>query len=87
MRELLTNLTHMDDGDQKRNKISRQNRTSNILQGMLTDVSYVLSATWLRRPIQTNYGPNWILLGRGRRLLFYFRTLLFVLYFIIEALK
>lgn len=77
----------MDDGDQKRNKISRQRGTSDILQGMLTDVSYVLSASWLRRPIQINYGPNWILLGRGRRLLFYFRTFLFILYFIIQALK
>lgn len=77
----------MDDGDQKRNKISRQKRTFDVLQGLLADVSYVLPASWLRRAVQTNYGPDWVLLGRGRRLLFYFRTFLFVLYFIIEALK
>lgn len=77
----------MDDGDQKRNKISRQRRASNVLQGMLADVGYVLLATRLRCAVQTNYGPDRVLLGRGRRLLFYFRTILFILYFIIEALK
>ena len=77
----------MDDGDQKSTKISRQKRTSNVLQGLLTDVSYVLPASWLRCPIQADHGPNWILLGRGRRFLFYFRTVLFILYFIIQAAK
>lgn len=77
----------MDDSDQKNTKISKQKRTFNILQGLLTDVSYVLPAAWLRRPIQVNYGPNWILLGSGRRFLFYLRTILFVVYFIVQALK
>ena len=78
----------MDDGDSK-NKIhkARQKKASRAIQGIITDVSYVLSASWLRRSIQTDYGPDWIILGRGRRLLFYFRTVLFILYFIIQAAK
>ena len=85
--DLLTNLTRMDDGDKKNTKISRQKRTFNLLEGLLTDVSYVLPAVWLRRPIQINYGPNWILLGRGRRFLFYLRSVLFIIYLLIQACK
>jgi hypothetical protein len=77
----------MDDGDQKTTKISRQKRTFNLLQGLLTDVSYVLPAVWLRRPIQVNYGPNWILLGRGRRFLFYLRSVFIIVYFLIQTFK
>lgn len=77
----------MDDGDQKTTKISRQKRTFNLLQGLLTDVSYVLPTVWLRRPIQVNYGPNWILLGRGRRFLFYLRSVFIIVYFLIQTFK
>jgi len=78
----------MDDGDSK-NKIykTEQKETSRIIQELIFDVSYVLPASWLRRPIQINYGPDWIILGRGRRILFYFRLFLVVLYLVIEILK
>jgi hypothetical protein len=78
----------MDDGDSK-NKIykKRQKEASRTIQRVITDVSYVLSASWLRRPIQTHYGPDWIILGRGRRILFNFRLFLVVLYLAIEIFK
>lgn len=78
----------MDDGDSKNKTFkTKQKETFRAIQRIITDVSYVLPASWLRRSIQTNYGPDWIILGRGRRLLFYFRLILFVLYFIIETIK
>ena len=78
----------MSDGDSK-NKIhkARQKKASRAIQRTITDVSYVLPASWLRRPIQIDHGPDWIILGRGRRLLFYFRIILFILYFLIQAIK
>lgn len=78
----------MDDGDSKNKTFkTRQKEASGIIQGVITDVSYVLPASWLRRPIQINYGPDWIILGRGRRILFYFRLFLVVLYLAIEIFK
>ena len=78
----------MNDGDSK-NKIHKagQEKASRVIQRTITDVSYVLPASWLRRPIQIDHGPDWIILGRGRRLLFYFRIILFILYFLIQAIK
>ena len=78
----------MDDGDSKNKTFkTRQKEASGIIQGIITDVSYVLPASWLRCPIQINYGPDWFILGRGRRILFYFRLLLVILYIIIETIK
>jgi len=78
----------MDDSDSKnKTNKTRQKEASRIIQGLITDVSYVLHASWLRRPIQTHYGPDWIILGRGRRILFYFRLFLVVLYLTIEIFK
>ncbi len=78
----------MDDGDSK-NKIFKtiQKEASRIVQELIFDASYVLPAPWLRRPFQINYGPDWIILDRGRRILFNFRIFLFILYFIIEIFK
>lgn len=78
----------MDDGDSKNKTFkTKQKEASRTIQRIITDVSYVLPASWLRRPIQIDHGPDWILLGRGRRLLFYFRIILFILYFAIEIFK
>jgi hypothetical protein len=78
----------MDDSDSK-NKIfkTKQKETSRIVQGIITDVSYVLPASWLRCFIQNNHESDQIILGRGYRFLLYFRIILFVLCFAIEVFK
>jgi hypothetical protein len=78
----------MDDGDSK-NKIFKtiKKEANRAIQKLIIDVSYVLPAAWLRCPIQADYGPDWIILGRGRRILFYFRLFLVVLYIVIEIFK
>ncbi len=78
----------MDDGDSKnKTNKTKSKKAPDLFQGFILDASYVFSAPWLRRPIQANYGPDWILLGRGRRILFNFRLFLVVLYIIIEIFK
>ena len=78
----------MDDGDSKNTTFKTiKNEANGIIQRLIFDVSYVLPAAWLRRPIQINYGPDWIILGRGRRILLYFRLFLVILYITIEIFK
>ena len=78
----------MDDSDAKNKTIQTFKAEANgAIQRLIFDVSYVLPASWLRRPIQTNYGPDWFILGRGRRILFYFRLFLVVLYLTFEIFK
>ena len=78
----------MDDGDAKNQLFKTIKKEANgAIQRAIFDVSYVLPASWLRRPIQIYYGPDWIILGRGRRILFNFRLFLVVLYIIIETIK
>jgi len=78
----------MDDSDSKNKTIKTiKKEASGILQRFIFDASYVFPASWLRRSIQTNYGPDRILLGRGRRFLFNFRLFLVVLYITIEIFK
>ena len=78
----------MDDSDSKNKTIKTiKKEASGILQRFIFDASYVFPAAWLRRPIQADYGPDWVLLGRGRRFLFYFRLFLVVLYIAIEIFK
>ena len=78
----------MDDGDSKNKTLKTIKRETNgAVQRFIFDASYVFSAPWLRRPIQINYGPDWIILGRGRRILFNFRLFLVVLYIIIKTIK
>ena len=78
----------MDDGDSKNKTFKAfKKEASRILQRIVFDASYVLPAPWLRRPIQIDYGPDWFILGRGRRVLFYLRIFLVILYCAIQALK
>ena len=78
----------MDDGDSKNKTLKTIKRETNgAIQRFIFDASYVFSAPWLRRPIQIYYGPDWIILGRGRRILFYFRIILFILFLAIEIFK
>ena len=78
----------MDDSDSKNKTIKTiKKEASGILQRFIFDASYVFPAAWLRRPIQADYGPDWVLLGRGRSFLFYFRLFLVVLYIAIEIFK
>ena len=78
----------MDDGDSK-NKThkTQQKKTTDIVQGLITDVSNVFSPVWLRRSIQANNGYKWFLLDGRCRFLFYFRMLLVILYITIQIFK
>ena len=78
----------MDDGDSK-NKThkTRQKETIGNVQGLILDVSNVLSSVWLRRTIQIDNGSKWFLLDGRRSFLLYFRLFLVVLYLTFEIFK
>ena len=59
----------------------------NVIQRYIANVGYVLSAVWLRCPIQTNNGSNWIVLGSRYSFLLYFRLFLFGLYLLHQIIK
>lgn len=77
----------MDEGDKQTKKTKRQERKNGIIQRYLANVSDVLSAVWVRRPLQTDNGSEWFVLGCRYSLLLHFRVFLVVLYLTYEAFK
>ena len=78
----------MDPDGDKQIKISkREKQKNNFLQRYITNVSDVLSTTWLRCTIQTNDGTDRFVLGSRRYLLLNFRLFLVILYLTYEVLK
>ena len=78
----------MNDGDSKKNKQIKGKGTSfDVLQRYITNVSDVLSTTWLRCTIQTNDGTDGFVLGSRRYLLLNFRFFLVGVYISYEILK
>lgn len=78
----------MDGDDSEQNKkLKRKRKETNVLQRHVTNISNVLSAVWLRRTIQIDYGFKWFILGSRYRFLFNFRMFLVVLYITYETFK
>jgi hypothetical protein len=78
----------MDDGDSKNNQeVKRERKKVNTLQRYFSYVSNVFSSVWVRRPIQTDNGSKWFVLGCRCSLLFNFRMFLVVVYLTYEAFK
>lgn len=79
----------MDDGDSKKQikQIKTKRASINALQRYITNVSDVLSTTWLRCTIQANDGTDRFVLGSRRYLLLNFRMLLVGVYIAYEIFK
>lgn len=74
------------DGEQDKS-LKTKGKKTNFLQRYITNVSDVLSTTWLRCTIQANDGSDRFVLGSRRYLLLNFRLFLVVLYIAYEAFK
>lgn len=68
-------------------EISEEGDPDSIIQRLISDVSYVLSASWLRHAIQNDDGFNRIILGGRRSFLLYFRLFLVLIYITYETFK
>ena len=77
----------MDPDGEQNQKIKKQGQEVNFLQRYISNVSDVLSTTWLRCTIQANDGTDRFVLGSRRYLLLNFRMFLVVLYISYEVLK
>ena len=77
----------MDPDGEQIKKIKKQRQKANILQRYVTNVSNVLSTSWVRCTIQANDGTDRFVLGSRRYLLFNFRMFLVILYITYEIFK
>lgn len=79
----------MDEGDSEKNnkQTKRKGASFDVLQRYITNVSDVLSTTWLRCTIQANDGTDRFVLGSRRYLLLNFRLFLVSLYIAYEVFK
>ena len=77
----------MDPDGEQNQKIKTQRQEINVLQRYISNVSNVLSTSWIRCTIQTDDGIDRFVLGSRRYLLLNFRIFLVVLYITYETLK
>ena len=78
----------MDGDDSEQNqKIKRQKQEINFLQRYISNVSDVLSTSWIRCTIQADDGTDRFVLGSRRYLLLNFRVFLVILYITYETFK
>ena len=77
----------MDPDGEQNQKIKRQRQEINFLQRYISNVSDVLSTSWIRCTIQADDGSDRFVLGSRRYLLLNFRMFLVVLYLAYETLK
>ncbi len=77
----------MDPDGEQNQKIKRQKQEISILQRYISNVSDVLSTSWIRCTIQADDGSDRFVLGSRRYLLLNFRMFLVILYLAYETLK
>lgn len=77
----------MDPDGEQNQKIKRQKQETSFVQGYVSNVSDVLSTSWVRCTIQADDGTDRFVLGSRRYLLLNFRMFLVILYFAYEAFK
>lgn len=77
----------MDPDGEQNQKIKKQRQETNFLQRYISNVSDVLSSSWVRCTIQTDDGSDRFVLGSRRYLLLNFRMFLVILYIAYETFK
>ena len=77
----------MDPDGEQNQKIKKQGQEINVLQRYITNVSDVLSTSWIRCTIQADDGSDRFVLGSRRYLLLDFRMFLVILYITYETFK
>jgi len=77
----------MDPDGEQNQKFKKQKQEINVLQRYISNVSNVLSTSWVRCTIQADDGVDRFVLGSRRYLLLNFRIFLVVLYITYETLK
>ena len=77
----------MDPDGEQNQKIKRQKQEINFLQRYISNVSDVLSTSWIRCTIQADDGSDRFVLGSRRYLLLNFRIFLVILYITYETFK
>ena len=77
----------MDPDGEQNQKIKKQGQEINVLQRYITNVSNVLSTSWIRCTIQADDGSDRFVLGSRRYLLLNFRMFLVILYITYETFK
>ena len=73
----------MEGGDH----VKKEKTEAKSLEGHIVDVGNVLSALWVRLPLQAYYGGSWLILGGRSRFLWNLRILFCVLYFAFQMVK
>ena len=77
----------MDPDGEQNQKFKKQKQEISVLQRYISNVSDVLSTSWVRCTIQADDGSDRFVLGSRRYLLLNFRIFLVVLYITYETLK
>ena len=77
----------MDPDGEQIQKIKKQRQETSFLQRYVSNVSNVLSTSWVRCSVQDNDGSDRFVLGSRRYLLFNFRVFLVILYITYETFK
>jgi hypothetical protein len=77
----------MDPDGEQIKKIKKQRQEISFLQRYVSNVSDVLSTSWVRCSVQDNDGSDRFVLGSRRYLLFNFRVFLVILYITYETFK
>ena len=77
----------MDPDGEQIQKIKKQRQETSFLQRYVSNVSNVLSTSWVRCTVQDNDGSDRFVLGSRRYLLFNFRVFLVILYITYETFK
>jgi len=72
----------MEDSHVKKNK-----KTNISIKRSISNVSDVLHAFWIRLPVQINNGLEWLILDSRYYVLFNFRVLLAIIFFVIQIFK
>ena len=73
----------MEGGDH----VKKEKTEAKSLKGRISDARNVLSALWVRLPLQAYYGGSWLILGGRSRFLWNLRILFCLLYFAIQMAK
>lgn len=77
----------MDPDGEQIQKTKRQKQEINFLQRYISNVSDVLSTSWIRCTVQADDGSDRFVLGSRRYLLLNFRIFLVILYITYETFK
>ena len=65
----------------------KNKKTSVEIKRCISNVSDVLSALWVRLPVQINNGLEWLILDSRYYILFNFRVFLALVYFLFQMVK